>query len=176
MHREPFHHIMVRGINKTEIFSEDKRQEDVYRTIERCRYRRSMRDLRLGDHGQPQPQPHSLQEWKAGISEVMRKVLTWYAQYYNRCHNRTGHLFENRYKSILCDEERYLLALVRYIHLNPIRVRAKVVVSLEELDKYPWTGHQTIIGKEKNKSMDPGLYLRSLEKQGASDRGVAGRL
>jgi len=58
---------------------------------------------------------------KDGVSAVMRKLLTWYALYFNRNHGRSGHLFENRYKSILCDEENYLLALVRYIHLNPIR-------------------------------------------------------
>ncbi len=49
---------------------------------------------------------------KDGISAIMRKLLTWYAVYFNRRHRRTGHLFENRYKSILCDEESYLLALV----------------------------------------------------------------
>ncbi len=75
----------------------------------------------------------------------MRKQLTWYAQYFNRRHSRTGHLFENRYKSILCDEETYLLALIRYIHLNPIR--AKIIQAMEELDQYPWTGHRAIIGK-----------------------------
>jgi putative transposase len=48
----------------------------------------------------------------------MRKLLTWYALYFNRRHRRTGHLFENRYKSILCDKDNYLLALIRYIHLN----------------------------------------------------------
>jgi len=51
----------------------------------------------------------------------MRRVLSWYAQYFNHKHKRSGHLFENRYKSILCEEDRYLLALVRYIHLNPVR-------------------------------------------------------
>jgi putative transposase len=51
----------------------------------------------------------------------MRKLLTWYALYSNRRYLRTGHLFENRYKSILCDEDNYLLALIRYIHLNPVR-------------------------------------------------------
>ncbi|MEI9478847.1 MAG: hypothetical protein WCO26_20065, partial [Deltaproteobacteria bacterium] len=65
-----------------------------------------------------------------GISSVMRRLLTWYAQSFNRKHRRTGHLFENRFKSILCEEEAYLLALVRYVHLN--HVRAKVVSSLEE--------------------------------------------
>jgi putative transposase len=89
---------------------------------------------------------------KDGISAVMRKQLTWYAQYFNRRHSRTGHLFENRYKSILCDEETYLLALIRYIHLNPLR--AKIIHTMEELDRYPWTGHRAIIGKTDFPWMD----------------------
>jgi hypothetical protein len=87
----------------------------------------------------------------------MRKLLTWYAQYYNRRHRRTGHLFENRYKSILCDEETYLLALVRYIHLNP--VRAKVVKTMNQLDDYPWSGHRMIIAKDENPWMDRAYVL-----------------
>jgi hypothetical protein len=89
---------------------------------------------------------------QAGISTVMRKLLTWYALYFNRRHRRTGHLFENRYKSILCDEANYLIALVRYIHLNP--VRANIVTTLEQLDGYPWSGHRTLIGKTKHIWMD----------------------
>ncbi|MBI1864914.1 MAG: hypothetical protein HYR98_04170 [Nitrospirae bacterium] len=87
----------------------------------------------------------------------MRKLLTWYAQYYNRRHNRTGHLFENRYKSVLCDEESYLLALVRYIHLNPLR--AGIFKAVEELDSFPWSGHSTIIGRTKRPSMDAEYVL-----------------
>ncbi len=87
----------------------------------------------------------------------MRKLLTWYAQYYNRRHQRTGHLFENRYKSILCEEENYLLALVRYIHLNPIR--AKIVKTMGELDRYPWSGHRIVIGKEDYPWMDRTYIL-----------------
>jgi hypothetical protein len=94
---------------------------------------------------------------KHGISAVMRKLLTWYAQYYNRRHKRSGHLFENRYKSILCDEDNYLLALVRYIHLNPLR--ANIVKTIEELDHYPFCGHRTIIGKAKQPWMDADYVL-----------------
>jgi putative transposase len=54
-------------------------------------------------------------------------------------------LFQNRYKSVLCEEEAYLLALVRYIHLNPIR--ANIILTLEELDRYPYSGHRAVIGK-----------------------------
>jgi hypothetical protein len=60
-------------------------------------------------------------------------------------HNRSGHLFQNRYKSILCEEDTYLLELVRYIHLNP--VRAGLVKTISELDRYPWTGHKILVGK-----------------------------
>jgi len=57
----------------------------------------------------------------SGLSDFMRKLLTGYAISYNRRHKRHGYLFQNRYKSIVCEEDSYLLELVRYIHLNPIR-------------------------------------------------------
>lgn len=60
---------------------------------------------------------------------------------------RKGHLFQNRYKSIVCEEEAYLLELIRYIHLNPLR--AGMVKSLEELDQYSWSGHATLLGTRK---------------------------
>jgi REP element-mobilizing transposase RayT len=79
------------------------------------------------------------------LSELMMKVLTGYAAYYNRKYKRSGHLYQNRYKSILCQEESYLVELVRYIHLNPLR--AKLVKDMEELEKYPWSGHSVLVGK-----------------------------
>jgi len=59
-------------------------------------------------------------------------------------HRRTGHLFQNRFKSVLCQEDAYLLELVRYIHLNPMR--AEVVKNLKELDRYPYSGHSVLMG------------------------------
>ena len=84
----------------------------------------------------------------SGISKFMRRLLTGYALRYNRRHRRNGHLSQNRYKSIICEEGSYLLELVRYIHLNSLRVG--VVKSLEALDKYPWSGHMVLMGKGKN--------------------------
>lgn len=141
---------MVRGINKKSIFSDGK---DKKMFVERLGA--TVIEGQSAIYAWVVMDNHShilFRSGKWGISEVMRKVLTWYAQYYNRQHKRTGHLFENRYKSILCDEEKYLLALVRYIHLNPIR--AKVVSSMEKLDSYPWSGHRMIVKKEKSKWMD----------------------
>ena len=149
------HHIMVRGIYKTDIFTDD---QDKARFLERLAekvtegkcsvYAWVLMDnhvhllFKSGDHG---------------ISVVMRKLLTWYAQYFNRRHKRAGHLFQNRYKSILCDEENYLLALIRYIHLNP--VRAQIVKTIDELDRYPWSGHSAIIGKSRHLWMDVDAVL-----------------
>ena len=70
----------------------------------------------------------------APIATVMRKLLTGYAVSFNRRHGRHGHLFQNRYKSILCQEDPYLLELVRYIHLNPLR--AGIVKDLKWEDDY----------------------------------------
>jgi putative transposase len=92
-----------------------------------------------------------------GLSYLMRKQLTWYAVYFNHKYHRTGHLFENRYKSIICEEDRYLLALIRYIHLNPIR--AGIVKTHEELDQYKWSGHSVIMGKQKREWMDTRYVL-----------------
>jgi REP element-mobilizing transposase RayT len=144
------HHIMVRGIDQVKIFRDD---EDKVRFLERLGQnveegKGSVYAWALMDN-----HVHILfKSGKDGISTVMRKLLTWYAQYFNRRHRRTGHLFENRYKSILCDEDNYLLALIRYIHLNP--VRANLVTRLEQLDNYPWSGHRSLIGKAIHPWMD----------------------
>ena len=82
------------------------------------------------------------------LSKVMRRLMTGHAVTFNKRHKRSGHLFQNRYKSIICEEDLYLLELIRYIHLNPLR--AKLVQDLKELDKYPWTGHSAILGRRKN--------------------------
>jgi putative transposase len=81
----------------------------------------------------------------APISTVMRRLLTGYAVSFNRKYRRHGPLFQNRYKSILCQEDRYLKELVRYIHLNPLR--AGLVSDMKALGNYPWSGHSAIMGK-----------------------------
>ncbi len=149
------HHIMVRGNDKTKIFRDD---EDKARFLERLG--QNIEEGKSAVYAWVLMDNHIHILFKSGedgISTVMRKLLTWYAQYFNRRHGRTGHLFENRYKSILCDEDNYLLALIRYIHLNP--VRAKLVANLEQLDRYRWTGHRAIIGKMSHAWMDVDRVL-----------------
>jgi hypothetical protein len=77
------------------------------------------------------------------LHRSMRALLAGYASRFNRRHDRVGHLFQNRYKSTLCDDETYFLKLVQYIHLNPV---PSVVSDVETLARYPWTGHSTLLG------------------------------
>ena len=74
--------------------------------------------------------------------------MTGYAVNFNRRHHRSGHLFQNRYKSILCQEDAYLKELVRYIHLNPLR--ASLAADIAELEKDPFSGHSYLMGKRAN--------------------------
>jgi REP element-mobilizing transposase RayT len=94
---------------------------------------------------------------QAGISTFMRKLLTRYATWFNRRHKRSGHLFQNRYKSIVCEEESYVLELVRYIHLNPLRGSA--VKSLEELENYSWSGHSVLVGRKRREWQETEYVL-----------------
>ncbi len=149
------HHIMVRGINKADIFEDD---EDKARFLERLGQNVAEGKCTVYAWVLMSNHVHILfKSGKEGISSVMRRLLTWYAQYYNRRHHRTGHLFENRYKSVLCEEDNYLLALVRYIHLNPLR--AKIVRNMDELDSYPWSGHRDIVVISKKPWMDTDYVL-----------------
>jgi len=86
--------------------------------------------------------------WARGtvpIASIMRRLLTGYAVRFNRRHHRYGHLFQNRYKSILCEEDRYLMQLVAYIHLNP--VRAGMAEDISALRAFPFAGHSALMGK-----------------------------
>jgi REP element-mobilizing transposase RayT len=146
---------MLRGINRSDLFVDDldrkKFLDRLAQVVEggRCTvYAFAL----MSDH------VHLLiRSGDMGISAVMRKLLTWYAIYFNRRHRRTGHLFENRYKSILCEEEPYFLQLVRYIHLNP--VRAGIVTDMDGLEVYPWSGHHIIVGKETSPWMGRDFTL-----------------
>ena len=96
------------------------------------------------------------------LSRAMRSLMTGYAGDFNRRYNRSGHVFQNRFKSILCEEDPYFLELVRYIHLNPLR--AGVVKNLSELEKYPGSGHSGIMGYVKRPWQTVEAVLKQFSK------------
>jgi putative transposase len=102
------------------------------------------------------------------IATVMRRLLTGHAIIFNRRHRRNGHLFQNRYKSILCQEDAYLMELVRYIHLNPLR--AKLVADIRALDAYPYCGHAVIMGTQDHAWQNAQIVLGNFGKRAGAAR------
>jgi len=92
------------------------------------------------------------------LARLMRRLLTGYAISFNLRNKRQGHLFQNRYKSVVCQEDAYLMELVRYIHLNP--VRAGMVVDVGDLKEHPYCGHSGLMGKRKWPWQDVDYVLR----------------
>jgi hypothetical protein len=93
----------------------------------------------------------------------MRRLLTGYAVTFNRRHKRHGQLFQNRYKSIICQEDIYLRELVRYIHLNPLR--AKSVRDISELSRYSYCGHSALMGKKECPWQETDYVLSSFGRK-----------
>jgi putative transposase len=149
------HHIMIRGIERRKIFNDDKDRENF---VERLSILLPETNSQCYAWAFMSNHAHFLiRSGPSGISNLMRRLLTGYAVSYNRRHKRHGQLFQNRYKSIICQEDAYLLELVRYIHLNPLR--AKLVKDLKELDHYPYAGHSALMGKKKREWQDVKYVL-----------------
>lgn len=140
------HHIICRGIERKEIFTDDLDRDDFVSRLETILIQTSTSCFAWALI--PNHFHLLLQTGNVPIATVMRRLLTGYATKFNRRHGRHGHLFQNRYKSILCQEETYLLELVRYIHLNPLR--AGIVSSLEELRDYQYCGHSRILARNSD--------------------------
>ncbi len=133
---------MVRGIERRPIFRDDADRADFLTRLAGLVEATGL--MVLGWALLPNHAHLLLRTGRRPLPRVMRALLTGYAGAFNRHHHRVGHLFQNRYKSIVVEEEAYLLELVRYLHLNPLR--AHVVPDLRHLDRYPWTGHSALLG------------------------------
>ncbi len=150
------HHVMIRGIERTAIFRTDEDRDSFLDRLGEILIGSSTPCYAwslLGNHAH-----FLLRTGRIPIARVMRKLLTGYAVTFNRRYSRHGHLFQNRYKSILCEEDAYLQQLVRYIHLNPLR--AGLVRDLRDLSVYPYSGHSVLAGKRKRLWQDRDYVLR----------------
>ena len=155
------HHVMVRGIEGSPIFLEEKDRQDFVSRISELVQVTGTKVLAwtlMENH------LHLLIfSGPKGISKFMRCLLTGHAVRYNLKYHRSGHLFQNRYKSIVCEEDPYLLELVRYIHLNPLR--AGTVKSMEELERYAWCGHGVLTGRRKNDWQETDYVLKRFSEE-----------
>jgi putative transposase len=149
-------HIIIRGIEKRHIFRDDQDKDNFIERLGDVLLETSTSCyawVLMTNH------VHLLlRTGLVPIAMVMRRVLTGYAQQFNRRHRRHGQLFQNRYKSILCEENPYLLELVRYIHVNPLR--AELVKDLRALRSYRFCGHSVLLGYLDNEWQDKDYVLR----------------
>jgi putative transposase len=152
---------MGRGIQRTKIFRDDTdRDAFVHRLAVLCR------DRNLVVYAWALMPNHFhllVRTGRRPLSQSMKKLLTGYVVNFNRRHQRSGHLFQNRYKSVICEEDPYLLELTRYIHLNP--VRGGLVKRLSDLRRYPWTGHAALMGMVDRDWQDTATVLAYFGRQ-----------
>jgi REP element-mobilizing transposase RayT len=136
------HHVIGRGIERRKIFLDDRDRSDF---IERMAALAAAGALDVYAWALLPNHFHLLcKTRRQPLSVNMHRLLTGYAVNFNRRHRRHGHLFQNRFKSIVCQEDRYLKQLVRYIHLNPLR--CGLVDTLDSLETFPHCGHGTLSG------------------------------
>jgi len=139
------HHVIVRGIERRKIFRSDFDRNNFV-----SRLAKLIPETQTDCFAWALIPNHVhllLRTGSVPVSIFMSRLLTGYAVWFNNRYQRHGQLFQNRYKSILCQEDPYLRELVRYIHLNPLR--AGLVENIENLDKHLWCGHSALMNKTK---------------------------
>jgi putative transposase len=113
------HHIIIRGIERRKIFRDNRDRENFLERLGNL-----LEETKTGCYAWAFLQNHAhflLRTGEVPLATLMRRLLTGYVVSFNRRHKRHGHLLQNRYKSIVCQEETYLQELVRYLHLNLLR-------------------------------------------------------
>ncbi|WIV10403.1 transposase [Proteiniborus sp. MB09-C3] len=128
------YHVMLRGINRHSIFESEN---DKSRFISIVSEYRESEKFRVFGYCLMDNHTHLLiQEGEDDISTVVKRISSSYVYWYNKKYERVGHLFQERFKSECVEDESYFLAVLRYIHQNP--VKAGIVKSI---DKYNWSSY-----------------------------------
>jgi putative transposase len=161
------HQVMMRGFEGKRIFREDEDRKDFVSRLKNLVQETGTRLLAwslLNTHGLL-----LLFSGPSGLLLFMRRLLSGFSQAFNRRHKRSGHLFQNRHKSIIGEEEPYLFEWVRYIHLNPLR--ASAVASLAKMDRYPWSGSGALVGMGKNDWQERDVPRPTKSKRSNAENG-----
>jgi putative transposase len=155
------HHIIIRGIERRKIFRDERDRENFLGRLGKL-----LLETKTGCYAWTLLENHAhflLRTGDISLATFMRRLLTGYVVSFNRRYKRHGHLFQNRYKSIVCQEDAYLQELVRYIHLNPLR--AGLVPHLGALNSYAYCGHSALMGEAKRPWQDVDYVLHSFGRR-----------
>ena len=161
------YHVMLRGNNGKNIFFDNEDREYLEKLVAEGVKRFDHKILAycwMSNHIHL-----AIEVNKIPLSKIIQNLSFRYTRYVNKKRKQIGHLFQGRYKAILVEKDSYLLELVRYIHLNPIR--AKVVRNLSD---YKWSSHGVYLEKEQNTwiQSDKVLSIFSKNKKIASKQYV----
>lgn len=147
------YHVISRGNQKQNLFHS---QEDYSRYLELLARYKDKYSFFLYAYALMSNHVHLLIETRhVALSKILQGIQQSYTIHFNRKYHTVGHLFQGRYKAILCDKDAYLLSLVKYIHLNPVRAKASVTP-----EKYPWSSHRIYMRSPADPSLlDAGFVL-----------------
>ena len=146
------YHVILRGINKQTIFEDEEDNEMFLVTVKQYKEQSGYKLLAyclMGNH------IHLL--IKTGTEEpgqIFRRIGASYVYWYNRKYDRTGHLFQDRYKSEAVETDHYMFAVLRYIHQNPLK--AGIVNNIED---YPYSSYAEYLGLNDDQYVDKDFVL-----------------
>lgn len=151
------YHIILRGINRQTIFEDDEDAVKFLYTLEKYKQENEYKLYAyclMGNH------IHILiEEKEEDLGNSMRRIGASYVYWYNWKYERIGHLFQDRYKSEVVENDKYLLAVLRYIHQNPLK--AGIVKDIKE---YKWSSYSEYLNKSKNQLVDEDFILGIFDK------------
>jgi putative transposase len=151
-----FHHIMARGIEGRQLFRDNEDREKFLSFLGQGIITTSFRLYAwalLPNHY------HLLiRVSDIPLSDMMRRLNSVYARYFSKKYKRHGYLFQDRYKSIVTQDQHYVEEIIRYVHLNP--VRASICRNINDLNRYPWSGHSILMGTKLCEFQETAEVLR----------------
>jgi REP element-mobilizing transposase RayT len=150
------HYVLLRAVERKEIFRDDADRDSFVGRLARL-----LKETSSSCYAwalTPGQVHLLLKTGKTPVSGLLHRLLTGYVVTYNRRHGRHGPVFRSRYKAVLCQEDPYLLELVRSIHLHPLQIG--VVRNYSQLARYRYAGHAFLLAKRKNHWQDVDHVLR----------------
>jgi len=149
------YHVILRGINRQAIFNE---ADDYQKFIEIMLKCKAISGFEMFAYCLMQNHVHLLiKENQEGIAQIFKRIGVRYVSWYNWKYDRRGPLFQDRFKSEPIEDDRYLLAVLRYIHQNPMK--AKIANQLED---YPYSSYRAYIIDKQDALVDKGLILQMM--------------
>ena len=148
---------MARGINRQDIFNEDEDRQRYILTLQKAKEKSG---CELYGYCLMDNHIHLLiKEKSESISQIMKRVGVSYAFWYNQKYERSGHVFQDRYKSEAVEDDNYFLAVLRYIHQNPLRAGM-----VKNIDDFSWSSHRLYATKQYQSLIDIDLMLGLLDQ------------